>query len=210
MNDLHLHCGVAEARHGVRHVMQQQHDPHDRGTPRLVLVSKRLEKEGLSAGHKQISPTRLDNMTAAASSSSDTSTHQNNMTAAASSCSDSATLPKFSDRVLPTYTLADVATHNTVDDCWIVVHDVVYDMTAHVKNHEGWVNGSKQSTLLAVLSAMGCDCTLDFDAAGHSRHAMAQLAAVRIGVLDPPNTERGYIRYRSWEDLVAEGVVPAS
>ena len=81
-------------------------------------------------------------------------------------------------------------------------------MTPHVANHEGWTNGSKQSTLLAVLSSMGTDCTLDFDEAGHSAHAMAQLRAVRIGRLDPPNGNRGYIRYKTWEELVASGAVP--
>ena len=120
-----------------------------------------------------------------------------------------AAVPRASDRALPTYTLAEVAEHARVDDCWIVVHDVVYDMTAHCLNHEGWTLGAKQSTLLAVLSAMGCDCTLDFDAAGHSRHAMAQLTAVRIGVLSPKNSDRQWIRYRSWDELIASGVVPA-
>ena len=116
-------------------------------------------------------------------------------------------LTKFKDRELPTYTLEEVARHNRVDDCWIVVHDFVYDMTAHVQNHEGWTNGSKNTVLIAVLSAMGCDCTLDFDAAAHSKHAMAQLAAVRIGVLREPNPEREWMRYRTWDDLVAMGVV---
>ena len=117
-------------------------------------------------------------------------------------------VPRFGDRELPTYTLEEVAKHNKANDCWIVVHDVVYDMTAHCQSHEGWTNGSKQSTLIAVLSAMGCDCTLDFDDASHSKKAMAQLAAVKIGVLDTPNVNRDRIRYRSWEELVESGAVP--
>ena len=118
--------------------------------------------------------------------------------------------PHAKDRELPTYTLAEVAQHNKAHDCWIVVHDIVYDMSAHVANHEGWTNGSKQSTLIAVLSSMGCDCTLDFDEAGHSSHALAQLSAVRIGVLHPPNLDRQPIRYRTWEELVSLGVVADS
>ena len=121
---------------------------------------------------------------------------------------ESETPPSNKGRRLQTYTLADVQQHNKAHDCWIVVHDVVYDMTPHVANHEGWKNGSKQSTLLAVLSAMGSDCTLDFDDVGHSPHAMAQLRAVRIGTLDPPNRDRHYIKYRTWDELVALGVVP--
>ena len=37
---------------------------------------------------------------------------------------------------------------------------------------------------------------------------MAQLAAVKIGVLDTPNVNRDRIRYRSWEELVESGAVP--
>ena len=106
----------------------------------------------------------------------------------------------------PTYTLADVAAHATRHDCWIVVNDVVYDMTPHVANHEGWRNGSKQTTLVAILSAMGTDCSLDFDEV-HSPHAKAQLQAFKVGVLDPPNQNRKYIRLRSWEELEAANVV---
>ena len=116
--------------------------------------------------------------------------------------------PSTSAAALPKYTLAEVAQHNKAHDCWIVVRDVVYDMTPHVANHEGWKHGGKQSTLLAVLSAMGTDCTLDFDEAGHSPTALAQLRAVRIGTLDQPNAERQYIRMRTWDELVAMGVVP--
>lgn len=105
------------------------------------------------------------------------------------------------------YTLAEVAQHNAWDDCWIVVHDIVYDMTHHVVNHEGWTNGSKQTTLIAILSAMGCDCTEDFDEV-HSEHAKMQLAAFRIGVLTAPNSGKRTVRYRTWEDLLVSGVVP--
>ena len=51
------------------------------------------------------------------------------------------------DKTWPVYTLEEVGEHAHKDDCWIVVHDLVYDMTPHVLNHEGWHNGSKQTTL---------------------------------------------------------------
>ena len=110
-------------------------------------------------------------------------------------------------RAWPIYTLEEVGTHRTHDDAWIVVHDRVYDMTAHVRNHEGWTHGGKQSTLLAILSACGQDCTHDFDDV-HSPHAHRQLAAFQIGVLDTPNTGCRYARLRTWEQLQAEGVAP--
>ena len=106
----------------------------------------------------------------------------------------------------PTYTLDDVSKHKTKDDCWIVVNDCVIDMTSHVRNHPGWNNGSKVSTLLAILSAMGQDCTDEFDTV-HSQHAKRQLAAFKIGMLDQPNKDVRSIRYRTWEELEAAGVV---
>jgi cytochrome b involved in lipid metabolism len=35
------------------------------------------------------------------------------------------------------YTAADVATHNTADDCHVILYDVVYDLTAWVTLHPG-------------------------------------------------------------------------
>jgi hypothetical protein len=76
-----------------------------------------------------------------------------------------------------------------------------------VRNHEGWTHGGKQSTLIAVLSACGQDCTDDFDEA-HSALAQRQLAAFQVGVLDRPNTGRRRARLRTWEQLQADGVAP--
>eukprot|EP00322_Chrysochromulina_rotalis_P030972 CAMPEP_0115851326 /NCGR_PEP_ID=MMETSP0287-20121206/12424_1 /TAXON_ID=412157 /ORGANISM="Chrysochromulina rotalis, Strain UIO044" /LENGTH=121 /DNA_ID=CAMNT_0003305355 /DNA_START=6 /DNA_END=371 /DNA_ORIENTATION=+ len=109
-------------------------------------------------------------------------------------------------RAWPRYTLEDVAGHNKKEDCWIVVHDVVYDMTPHVLNHEGWQHGCKVSTLLAILSAMGKDCTDDFDEV-HSDNAQKQMPGFQVGVLDRPNRGVRRIEYRSWEQLETDGVV---
>lgn len=69
----------------------------------------------------------------------------------------------------PVFCMEQVAEHNHKDDCWIVVDDKVYDMTPHVRNHEGWIGSGKISTLLAILSCMGTDCTEDFNATHDSR-----------------------------------------
>ena len=104
------------------------------------------------------------------------------------------------------YTMAEVARHAHKDDCWIVVDDAVYDMTPHVKNHEGWISSGKISTLLAILSAMGTDCTADFNET-HDAKGRSELAAFQIGVLDTPNAGSKRVRFRTWEDLVASGAV---
>ena len=57
---------------------------------------------------------------------------------------------------------------------------------SQVLNHEGWRNGSKQTTLVAILGAAGSDCTDDMLEV-HSEAALRQLAGFQIGVLDAPN-----------------------
>lgn len=109
-------------------------------------------------------------------------------------------------RPWPVYTLEQVAEHRYKDDCWIVVNDKVYDMTPHVRNHEGWVASGKISTLLAILSAMGTDCTDDFNET-HDTNGFRELNAFQNGVLDQPNATRERIKYYTWEQLVASGSV---
>ncbi|KAJ1674841.1 hypothetical protein EV182_002454, partial [Spiromyces aspiralis] len=35
------------------------------------------------------------------------------------------------------YTLEEIAKHNKPDDCWVVIHKFVYDVTAYLKFHPG-------------------------------------------------------------------------
>ena len=109
-------------------------------------------------------------------------------------------------RRLTPYSLEDVARHAHKDDCWIVVNDKVYDMTAHVQNHEGWIGSGKISTLIAILSAMGTDCTEDF-LDSHDARGFRELAAYQIGVLDKPNTGSRRVRFRTWDELEKSGCV---
>lgn len=36
---------------------------------------------------------------------------------------------------LPVYTLEDVATHNTLEDCWMAMEGKVYDFTEYIPKH---------------------------------------------------------------------------
>lgn len=78
---------------------------------------------------------------------------------------------------------------------------------SQVLNHEGWRNGSKQTTLVAILGAAGSDCTDDMLEV-HSDAALRQLAGFQIGVLAAPNPCRPRrARFKTWDELVEMGRV---
>lgn len=52
-------------------------------------------------------------------------------------------------------TVAEVAKHNTEDDCWVILYGEVYDVTKFLPSHPG----GKQ----AVLLYAGKECTEEFD-----------------------------------------------
>ena len=70
-----------------------------------------------------------------------------------SSSSDS--MARVGRRRTDVYTLEEVAAHNHKDDAWIVVDDIVYDMTPHLRHHEGWSGSGKVSTLIALVFTYG-------------------------------------------------------
>jgi cytochrome b involved in lipid metabolism len=78
--------------------------------------------------------------------------HGNNITASSNLFRRKGdSMPRSSDK---TYSLASVASHSTPSDCWVIVRDKVYDVTAWVPQHPGGA--------LIYVSA-GKDCTQLFD-----------------------------------------------
>lgn len=74
------------------------------------------------------------------------------------------------------YTMAEVATHNTATSCWTVVSGQVYDLTGYENKHPG---GKK-----AVLRLCGTDGTANFTAQhGGKKGPMGALDKLKIGVL---------------------------
>jgi cytochrome b involved in lipid metabolism len=78
-----------------------------------------------------------------------------------------------------TYTLADVAVHNTQADCWTLVFDKVYNITTYIKNHPGGAS--------SIAKICGKDGTAIFDNkhGGSSSQALI-LSTYKIGVLAKP------------------------
>jgi len=78
-----------------------------------------------------------------------------------------------------TYTLADIAIHNTQADCWTLVFDKVYNITSYIRNHPGGAS--------SISKICGKDGTAIFDNkhGGSSSQALI-LSTYKIGVLAKP------------------------
>jgi cytochrome b involved in lipid metabolism len=76
----------------------------------------------------------------------------------------------------PTYTLADVAKHNSGTSCWVAIHGNVYDLTNWIGQHPG---GPQR-----ILNICGTDATAAFTAqhGGQARPA-AELASFYLAPL---------------------------
>ncbi|RDL37187.1 Cytochrome b5 [Venustampulla echinocandica] len=73
------------------------------------------------------------------------------------------------------FTYADVASHASKKDLYVVIHDKVYDSTAFVDEHPG---GEE-----VLLDVGGQDATEAFEDVGHSDEAREILADLLVGTL---------------------------
>jgi cytochrome b involved in lipid metabolism len=72
------------------------------------------------------------------------------------------------------FSLQEVAKHNTRDDCWIIIHGNVYDVTGYLKEHPGGAD--------SILVHAGGDATVEFESI-HSDDAQQMKEMVCIGIL---------------------------
>ncbi|EDQ90140.1 uncharacterized protein MONBRDRAFT_18701 [Monosiga brevicollis MX1] len=63
--------------------------------------------------------------------------------------------PPAPPKELKTYTMEEVAKHNTKGDCWVVVHDKVYDLTTFLEDHPGGA--------ASIVAYAGKEATKAFD-----------------------------------------------
>lgn len=82
--------------------------------------------------------------------------------------------PRRSERGPNYYTLSEVQQHVTADDCWLIAHGKVYDVTSFIDQHPA---GAR-----AILRHAGTDATVDFDF--HSNNARKLWKPLQIGYFD--------------------------
>ncbi|KAL5285812.1 CYB5A.2 family protein [Megaselia abdita] len=73
------------------------------------------------------------------------------------------------------YTLAEVAKNNTNKNCWLVIHNNIYDVTAFLNEHPG---GEE-----VLIEQAGKDATEHFEDVGHSTDARDMMKKFKIGEL---------------------------
>lgn len=75
---------------------------------------------------------------------------------------------------LSTYTLGDVAKHNTPNNCWLIISNKVYNATNFLDVHPG---GSQ-----AIIPYCGMDATVAFNSVSkHDSRAQVALSTIIIG-----------------------------
>nr|TKW32730.1 hypothetical protein SEVIR_2G187000v2 [Setaria viridis] len=79
-----------------------------------------------------------------------------------------------SGKISRSYTKKEVSTHNTRKDCWIIIKDKVYDVTAYVEEHPG---GD------AILNNAGDDSTEGFFGPQHGTRVFDIIEDFCIGEL---------------------------
>jgi cytochrome b involved in lipid metabolism len=78
-------------------------------------------------------------------------------------------------------TASEVAKHNNANDCWMIINNKVYDVTAYINSHPGGV--------AQITSGCGIDATQLFDTKGgrgapHSAAAQSILSSFYLGDLN--------------------------
>eukprot|EP00577_Skeletonema_sp_RCC1716_P022815 CAMPEP_0113388652 /NCGR_PEP_ID=MMETSP0013_2-20120614/9194_1 /TAXON_ID=2843 ORGANISM="Skeletonema costatum, Strain 1716" /NCGR_SAMPLE_ID=MMETSP0013_2 /ASSEMBLY_ACC=CAM_ASM_000158 /LENGTH=136 /DNA_ID=CAMNT_0000271649 /DNA_START=51 /DNA_END=462 /DNA_ORIENTATION=- /assembly_acc=CAM_ASM_000158 len=86
------------------------------------------------------------------------------------------------------FTAADVAKHNTAEDCWLIIGNEntggakVYDVTSYLDDHPGGAE--------VMLDVGGKDADDFFEDIGHSNDAREELAKHVVGVLKLTEEEK--------------------
>ncbi|XP_011089102.1 cytochrome b5-like [Sesamum indicum] len=74
------------------------------------------------------------------------------------------------------FTFDEVAQHNTREDCWLVLFEKAYDVTAFIDEHPGGDD--------LLLNVTGKDATPEFKAACHTFNAWSMMERLYVGEVD--------------------------
>ena len=85
---------------------------------------------------------------------------------------------------------AQVSSHNSTHDCWIVINGKVYDVTKYLDDHPG---GSE-----IIMNLAGGDATREFNEIGHSKSAIKTLDQFEIGICTDYIEKRAEVESVSW------------
>ncbi|CAL1398670.1 unnamed protein product [Linum trigynum] len=77
----------------------------------------------------------------------------------------------------------DVVNHKSRDDCWLLIHGKVYNVTEFLEEHPG---GDE-----VLLAATEKDATDDFEDVGHGKEARELMMKYYIGDIDPASVPSG-------------------
>lgn len=94
---------------------------------------------------------------------------------------------------MATYIPDSIKSHNTSDDCWLIIHKKVYDVSSYLSSHPGGAE--------IILSRAGQNATREFDDVGHSKSAIRTLAKYEIGIcpVSVPNEQQPSL----WDNIVS-------
>ncbi|KAJ5151486.1 uncharacterized protein N7482_010738 [Penicillium canariense] len=73
------------------------------------------------------------------------------------------------------FSVADVASHNSRTDLWVIIHGKVYDLSKYVRDHPGGAD--------VLYDVAGLDATEAYDEVGHSEDADELLETCLIGTV---------------------------
>lgn len=92
-----------------------------------------------------------------------------------------ATTPRSTNRAKQSYTTSNVALYSTVDDCWLIINNNVYDVSTFLGQHPG---GASTITPYCGKEATKAFDTQDRGSDGrHSNSATSMLADYLIGTI---------------------------
>ena len=78
---------------------------------------------------------------------------------------------------------SEVNYHDSPDDCWLIIRNIVYDVTPFLMDHPG--------SMEVLIEYAGSDATDAFESVGHSMIARAMCDNLRVGTL-PAHEQTSY------------------